>query len=104
MIRDTWGPPSGGPCPNPAKSRTPRLPRRLQPDATPTTPATAGRHVYHAGYSRTPARLTGFPATDSFRQVMQQLQDVGKDAHRGDVGAGAGALHDQRRSGIALRS
>ena len=33
---------------------------------------------------------------------MQQLQDVREDAHRGDVGAGARALHDERRARVAL--
>src|SRR6266566_2817713 len=37
------------------------------------------------------------------RQVVQQLQDVREDPHRGDVGARARTLHDERRLRIALR-
>ena len=38
----------------------------------------------------------------SVREVVQQLQDVREDAHRRDVRAGAGSLHDERGSRVAL--
>src|ERR1051325_3176885 len=44
---------------------------------------------------------TGFSSL--FRQVVQQLEDVRKDAHRGHVRAGARALHDERRARVMLR-
>src|SRR4051812_32527868 len=36
------------------------------------------------------------------RQVVKQLQDVGENAHRGDVGAGARSLDDEGRPRVAL--
>ena len=35
-------------------------------------------------------------------EVVQQFEDVGEDAHGGDVGAGAGTLNDERRIVIPL--
>src|SRR5215813_11877913 len=36
------------------------------------------------------------------RQVVQQLQDVRENAHRGDVGAGTRSLDDERRPAVPL--
>src|SRR5581483_10989463 len=42
-----------------------------------------------------------YASLTSTRQVMQELQNVRENTHRGDVGAGARTLHDQRRPRVA---
>src|ERR1700704_7149755 len=68
---------------------------RLKPDTT-----YEGQN-HTSGGNHTRGRVTH--EGESPREVVQQLQDVREDAHRGHVGAGTGALHDQRRSSVALR-
>src|SRR5438876_11889578 len=41
-------------------------------------------------------------AFTSSREIVQQLQDFEEDAYGGDVRAGAGSLHDERRARVAF--
>src|SRR5262249_2376248 len=69
---------------------------RMCTSAKVVSQSTKTHHAIRYGCAR--ARVSA-----SMREVVEQLQDVGEAAHRGDIGASARPLHHERRARVPLR-